>query len=305
VPSKWLSWHYRSQDESLISFSNHHYYESRLSSFPAPPRSAERESRDGYGVSMVRVNGTFNRSGKGKELRTNRIEAEAIVAEIRRRFEAAQTDVPPADFEAPSLGVVTFNAHQRDFIENLLRDTGDERILNALDNDSEGLFVKNLENVQGDERDAILFSIAFSVNEKGFLPLDFGPLQRAGGERRLNVAVTRARRQVLLFASFDPSELRAEQTSSVGVKHLKSYLEMAASGSESLESDPRRTAIFDRHRDDIANELRMRGLAVKIDVGLSDFRVDLSIAPADALDRPLVAALLDELATDRIPVVVA
>ncbi|MCS5733770.1 DUF4011 domain-containing protein [Herbiconiux daphne] len=296
VPSKWLSWHYRSQDESLISFSNHHYYESRLSSFPAPLRSAERESRDGYGVSMVRVNGTFNRSGKGKELRTNRIEAEAIVAEIRRRFEAAsaaQTDVPPAAFEAPSLGVVTFNAQQRDFIENLLRDTGDERILNALDNDSEGLFVKNLENVQGDERDAILFSIAFSVNEKGFLPLNFGPLQRAGGERRLNVAVTRARRQVLLFASFDPSELRAEQTSSIGVKHLKSYLEMAASGSEALEADPRRTAIFDRHRDDIANELRMRGLAVKTDVGLSDFRVDLSIAPTDAPDRPLLAVLLD------------
>ncbi len=117
-------------------------------------------------------------------------------------------------------------------------DTGDERILNALDNDSEGLFVKNLENVQGEERDAILFSIAFSVNEKGFPTLNFGPLQRAGGGRRHNVAVTRARRQVLLFASFDPSELRAAQTSPVGVKHLKSYLDMAASGSEALEAGP-------------------------------------------------------------------
>ncbi len=92
--------------------------------------------------------------------------------------------------------------------------------------------------MQGDERDAILFSIAFSVNEKGFLPLNFGPLQRAGGERRLNVAVTRARRQVLLFASFDPSELRAEQTSSVGAKHLKSYLEVTASGSETGSRPP-------------------------------------------------------------------
>ncbi|WP_370545165.1 hypothetical protein [Herbiconiux sp. VKM Ac-1786] len=147
--------------------------------------------------------------------------------------------------------------------------------------------------MQGDERDAILFSIALSVNEKGFLPLNFGPLQSAGGERRLNVAVTRARRQVLLFASFDPAELRAEQTSSVGVKHLKSYLEMAASGTEALEADPRRTAIVDRHRDDIAAELRMRGLAVKTDVGLSDFRVDLSDAPADVPDRPVLAVLLD------------
>jgi hypothetical protein len=98
---------------------------------------------------------------------------------------------------------------------------------------------------------------------------------------------------VLLFASFDPSELRAEQTSSVGVKHLKSYLEMASRGSDALEADPRRTAIFDRHRDDIAAELRMRGLAVKTDVGLSDFRVDLSVAPAATPDRPLLAVLLD------------
>ncbi|MCS5723472.1 hypothetical protein N1029_15845 [Herbiconiux sp. CPCC 203406] len=77
------------------------------------------------------------------------------------------------------------------------------------------------------------------------------------------------------------------------MKHLKSYLKMAASGSEALEADPRRTAISDRHRDDIANELRMSGLAVKTDVGLSDFRVDLSIAPADAPDRPVLAVLLD------------
>lgn len=77
------------------------------------------------------------------------------------------------------------------------------------------------------------------------------------------------------------------------MKHLKSYLEMAASGSEALEADPRRTASFDRHRDDITNELRMRGLPVETDVGLSDFRVDLSVAPADAPDRPLLAVLLD------------
>jgi hypothetical protein len=284
VPGKWLSWHYRSQDESLIAFSNHHYYESRLSSFPAPTASSTTE----FGVSLVRVDGTFARSAKGKELRTNRVEAEAIVAEIRRRFEAVDEDSA-----APSLGVVTFNAQQRDFIENLLRDTGDERILAALDDDSEGLFVKNLENVQGDERDTILFSIAFSVNDRGYLPLNFGPLQRAGGERRLNVAVTRARRQVMLFASFDPAQLRAEQTSSLGVKHLRAYLEMAANGAGALEADPRRQAVIDRHRDDIATELRARGLIVKTDVGLSDFRVDLSVAPAESPEHPVLAVLLD------------
>lgn len=176
VPRQWLSWHYRSQDEALIAFSNQNYYEGRLASFPAPHTAAGA----GHGVSLVRVDGVFERSGKGKTLRTNRVEAERIVADIRRRF-ALSSSV------APSLGVVTFNAQQRDFIENLLRDAGDDRLVAALD-EPDGLFVKNLENVQGDERDTILFSVAFSANDKGVVPLNFGPLSRPGGERRLNVA---------------------------------------------------------------------------------------------------------------------
>ncbi|MCI2956760.1 DUF3320 domain-containing protein [Agromyces atrinae] len=285
VPRKWLSWHYRSQDESLIAFSNHHYYENRLSSFPAPMPTAADEGIHGHGITFVRVNGHFERSGRGKSLRTNRVEAEAIVDEVRRRFAAS----PDA---TPSLGIITFNAQQRDLVDNLLRDTGDERILVALDA-RDGVFVKNLENVQGDERDAILFSVAFSVNEKGVLPLNFGPLSRAGGERRLNVAITRARRQVVLFASFDPEQLRAEQTGSMGIKHLKAYLELAARGVEAVTDEARRTPRIDRHRDEIAAELRLAGYAVLTDVGLSEFRVDMSIADADAPDQPLVAVLLD------------
>jgi superfamily I DNA and/or RNA helicase len=121
----------------------------------------------------------------------------------------------------PSVGVVTFNVQQRALVESLLRDSGDARLAQALDSGHEGLFVKNLENVQGDERDVIMFSTAFSVNERGVLPLNFGPLNLTGGERRLNVAITWARRQVIVFSSFDPEQLRAEETSSVGVKHLK------------------------------------------------------------------------------------
>ncbi|MEI5584290.1 DUF4011 domain-containing protein, partial [Agromyces sp. CCNWLW208] len=285
VPRKWLSWHYRSQDESLIAFSNHHYYENRLSSFPAPVASGANDAIDGHGISFVRVNGHFERSGRGKTLRTNRVEAEAIVDDIQRRFWASPD-------ESPSVGVITFNAQQRDLIDNLLRDSGDERIMRALD-EPDGLFVKNLENVQGDERDCILFSVAFSTNDNGVLPLNFGPLGRAGGERRLNVAVTRARRQVILFASFDPDQLRAEQTSSIGIKHLKAYLELAARGVEAVTDDGRRMPRIDRHRDDIAAELRAAGYAVRTDVGLSEFRVDLSIADAAKPERPLVAVLLD------------
>lgn len=284
VPSLALTWHYRSQDESLISFSNEHYY-GNLSSFPSPLHGTRNSGVSGHGISLVRVDGTFLRAGKGKELRTNPVEATAIVDEIKRRFATS-----PDSF--PSLGVVTFNAQQRALIESLLRDAGDTRIVDALDNSSDGLFVKNLENVQGDERDSILFSTAFSANERGVLPLNFGPVSQAGGERRLNVAITRARRQVILFSSFDPGDLRAEDTSSVGLKHLKQYLELASTGRSTSAARFGDTTV-DRHREELAQVLRERGLAVTTDVGLSDFKIDLSVARMDSPDQPLVAVLLD------------
>lgn len=281
VPQKWLSWHYRSQDESLISFSNFTYYDGRLSSFPAPHNTAASD----HGLSLIRVDGHFNRSEKGKLLRTNVAEAEAIVAEVARRFALS-----PNSF--PSIGIVTFNAQQRALIETMLRDHPDDRLAEALDQ-RDGLFVKNLENVQGDERDTILFSIAFSANDRGTVPLNFGPLTRAGGERRLNVAITRARRQVMLFASFDPNDLRVEDTISVGIKHLKAYMEVAANGVKDSSLSATLQPIVDRHRDEIANELRLRGFAVQTDIGLSDFRVDISVAKAENPDQPVLAVLLD------------
>ncbi len=277
VPQSWLSWHYRSQDESLIAFSNALYYDGRLASFPAPPR-------DGTGVSFRRVDGFFQRSGRDG-LRTNRVEAQAVVDDVLRRFAMAGV-------EPPSLGVVTFNVQQRDLIDELLRATEDPRVVEALDRDDDnGLFVKNLENVQGDERDTVLFSIAFSRNDKGVLPLNFGPLNRAGGERRLNVAVTRARRQVVVFCSFDPGDLR--DSTAVGIKHLRAYLEMAAYGVGASGDVAPTASQKDRHRDDVAAALRERGLAVRTDVGLSDFRLDLTLAHKSAPGEPLVAVLLD------------
>jgi len=290
LPQHWLSWHYRSQDESLIAFSNAHYYDGRLASFPAPVRGSADPGVDGHGVSLVRVAGQFLRDGQGKDLRTNPVEAHAIVAAIIERFDA----VPPGTM--PSVGVVTFNVQQRALIEALLRDSGDDRLSQALDSGHEGLFVKNLENVQGDERDVIMFSTAFSVNERGVLPLNFGPLNLVGGERRLNVAITRARRQVIVFSSFDPDQLRAEETSSVGVKHLRAYLELAAAGSPLSALATVRRPVRDRHRDEIADSLRRAGLAVTTDVGLSEFRVDICLAKPEAPDVPLVAVLLDSVA---------
>jgi hypothetical protein len=239
----------------------------------------------GHGIPLRRVDGKFLRSGPSKTLRTNQAEADAIVAEIRHRFSVDRAGTP-------SLGVVTFNAQQRTLIESMLRDAGDERIIDALDASSDGLFVKNLENVQGDERDTILFSTAFSANDKGVLPLNFGPLTNFGGERRLNVAITRARRQVILFSSFDPGDLRTEETTSRGIKDLRAYLELAQRGAEKVLSANASTTT-DLHREDVAEALRSRGLDVRTNVGLSDFKIDLVVAPAGQPGSPTTAVLLD------------
>ena len=302
VPRQWLSWHYRSQDESLIAFSNAEYYERRLSSFPAPAQAGAAPGADGRGVSLVGVGGTFHRSGSGRLVRTNPVEAAAVVSEVLRRFDASPDALPSTGI--PSIGIVTFNAQQRAHIEELLRDCGDERVVAALDRtDGEGLFVKNLENVQGDERDVVFFSTGFSPDARGQLPLNFGPLNRTGGERRLNVAITRARRQVVVFCSFAPEQLRAEDTASVGIKHLRAYLDLAAMGTDGLARAPHQAAAPDRHREEIAAALRFRGLVVRTDIGLSDFRVDLAVARADAPDVPVLAVLLDGAAWARRPTV--
>lgn len=291
VPRLWLSWHYRSQVEGLIAFSNKSYYQGRLSSFPSPVTAERDPGPTGFGISLRRVSGQFIRSvprGQSRRFfRTNSAEAEAIVDEIRRRFAQAGRS-------APSLGVITFNTQQRDLIETRLRDLDDQKITASLDAD-EGIFVKNLENVQGDERDTILFSVAFSANERGDIPLNFGPLNRQGGERRLNVAITRARRQVIVFCSFAPAQLQAERSESRGLQDLKRYLVLAEQGTRTLVGKSFGAGVPDRHREDVAQALREAGMTVATDVGLSDFRIDLVLARAEEPHVPLVAVLLDGL----------
>ena len=267
LPRQMLSWHYRSRDESLIAFSNAYYYEGRLASLPAPTEDP------GTGVEMRRVPGHFNREDTRNEFRTNRVEAEAIVAEISRRLN-------DPELSEESIGVVTFNAQQRDLVLNLLEESEDPRIAAALREDApEGIFVKNLENVQGDERDVVLFSAAFSKRpDGGALPLNFGPLGTAGGERRLNVAITRARRKVIVFVSFDPTDIDLSRTSSRGIAHLRSYLEMAAHGPGGLPEPPSRSLLGTDHvRESIATALRSRGYEVATDYGLSDFALDIAV----------------------------
>ncbi|SCF10208.1 DUF4011 domain-containing protein [Micromonospora chokoriensis] len=278
LPQRWLSWHYRSHDESLIAFSNRYYYDNKLSSLPSPgPSSAA-------GISWRRVDGQYDRGGS----RTNEVEARAILADITRRLHDPAT-------ANHSVGVVTFNIQQRDLILNLLEESADPIIREHLSGAvAEPIFVKNLENVQGDERDVVLFSLAFSTNpETGQLPLNFGPLSQAGGERRLNVAITRARRQVVLYSSFDPSDIDLARTSALGTQHLRAYCEMAVAGADRLgDLATDRAERRSRIRDEVAAALRDRGHEVRTSHGLSDFTVDLAVrSPGSA--RWQVAVMLD------------
>ncbi|WP_067804336.1 DUF4011 domain-containing protein [Nocardia beijingensis] len=279
IPRLWLSWHYRSQDEALIHFSNQKYYERRLASLPSPGGDVTA------GVEWRRVNGHFNRE-RGKELRTNRVEAEAVVEEIRTRLATPH-------LAGQSIGVVTFNAQQRDLVQDLLEECGDPLVHEQLRPDAEeGIFVKNLENVQGDERDVILFTAAFSAKPgESQLPLNFGPLSRTGGEKRFNVAITRARRKVVVFTSFAPSDIDLSRTKSVGMAHLRGYLEMAEHKSGKAVR-AREGAVVDPVQKDLCAELRKRGYEVEANYGLSDFLLDVVVRESDC-DHWQVALVLD------------
>ena len=286
-----LTWHYRSRDESLVAFSNRHYYGGRLLTFPSPLTivPGSDAAPGGHGISLRRVRGRYFRPEDRArhphvQPNTNPLEAKRVVDEVLRHVEACPDRLP-------SLGVITFNDRQRDLIENSLREIASPRVIEALDA-RDGLFVRNLENVQGEERDTILFSATFAANAQGDLPLNFGVLNHAGGERRLNVAITRARRQIIVFTSFDPQDLHAERTAYRGVKDLRAYLHQAAEG-RAPRALPTSQSPLSWHRREIAEALEAAGLTVRTGVGHSTFEIDLVLAVADQPGRPTVAVMLD------------
>ena len=287
IPDVMLKWHYRSADESLIAFSNKRYYKNELSTFPSP--TSERASK-GLSFTLVK-DGKFVRpkmTGEGAR-GTNLAEIDAIVKEVSSRLKDPAT-------KDDSIGIVTFNKEQMDAIKNRLLDSKDALIQKALLEGvgGEEIFVKNLETVQGSERDVILFSIAFSHNEKGVLPLQFGPLGNEGGHRRLNVAVTRARKQVKVFCSFKPEQLMARNPSRLGVQHLAEFLALANQGTaEAANAFRVHEARTDRHRRSIALALQKAGLDAREEVGMSDFKVDIAIYSPKDKERAVLGILLD------------
>jgi very-short-patch-repair endonuclease len=265
-PELALMWHYRSRHESLIAFSNHHYYSNQLLTFPSPETDVA-----GLGVSLVHLpHGAYDKAGS----RTNRVEAEAIVAEVIRRLKIAG-DGPV------SLGIVTFSVAQQYLVEDLmdaerLKHPDLERFF-AADAD-EPVFIKNLENVQGDERDVILFSICYGPHRDGQMSMNFGPINRQGGERRLNVAITRARREVVVFTSIRPEQIDLSRTRAVGAAHLRTFLDYAKRGPRAiLEAAKPGEATESPFEEAVRLALISRGHLVDVQVGCSGYRIDLAI----------------------------
>jgi superfamily I DNA and/or RNA helicase len=212
VPQHSLDWHYRSRHESLITFSNARYYENKLVTFPSPDMRPSA-------VSWQRVAGVYT-SGA----RTNPIEAQAIVDEAVRHLR--DPGFVDERGEPLSLGIITMNAEQMRLIEDLLDKA--RRACPAIEphfdaeNRLEPVCIRNLETVQGDERDVILLGINFGPNEPAgkTMSMAFGKLNGSGGWRRLNVAATRARREMKVFTSFDPGMIDLTRTADEGVRVL-------------------------------------------------------------------------------------
>ena len=279
MPQTHLLWHYRSRHESLIAFSNSRFYENKLYTFPSVN---DRESK----VTLVPVDGVFER-GKNRQ---NRAEAEAVVEEIRRRY------LNPK-LRKFSVGVVTFNITQQHLIDDLLTEAcaADPGLEKWVYESEEPIFIKNLENVQGDERDVILFSVGYGPDENGKVYMNFGPLNRDGGWRRLNVAVSRSRHEMVVFSTLTAEQIDLSRTSAEGVAALKAFLEYA-SGKE-LPRDEHATAVGKRAKagiaDTICRVMEEQGYRTDRSVGHSEYRIDIAVVDPENPERYLLGILLD------------
>ena len=279
LPEKQLIWHYRSRDEGLIAFSNQRYYDGKLITFPSPV-SGERAVR------YVNVPGTYDRGGA----RTNISEARAVVADVVRRL--------TADGSAPSIGIVTFNAEQARLIENLLdkeRQTNPEVEARFGASEDGPVFVKNLETVQGDERDVILFSIGYGPDGNGRVYRNFGPLNLGGGARRLNVAITRARRELVVFGTLRADDITLTPTTPAGVRDFKHFLDYAERGPVALAqaTEVPRAMTESPFETAVMEVLLAQGWEVRMQVGVSSFRIDLAVVHPDHPGRYLAGIECD------------
>ena len=256
-----LTWHYRSQDERLIAYSNQEIYHGSLTTFPG----ADADQCLNW-VPVPHQMGVPTEKGSNSEevLRV----VDLMIDHAHRR---------PAE----SLGVIAMGSHHANRIEEALRRRIEEENSSELEeffreSHQERAFVKNLERVQGDERDAIILSIGYGKNADGKMQYRFGPLNYEGGERRLNVAITRARKRMTLVSSFDYADMDPDKTKSTGANMLRGFLKFAQTGGTELDGADEQTPL-NPFEIDVLDKLRSAGLNVVPQYGCSGYRIDFAV----------------------------
>ena len=263
LPQRMLRWHYRSRHQSLIAVSNSQFYENKLIIVPSP-YTAEA----GMGLSFHHFpNGVFDTGGSG----ANAIEAAAVANAIIQHAKNSPEQ---------SLGVATFSVRQRrailDQLEVLRREHPEtEAFFDA--HSSEPFFVKNLENVQGDERDVIYISVGYGRNTQGTMSMRFGPLGNDGGERRLNVLISRAKLRCEVFSSITDDDIDLERAKGKGIVAFKLFLRFARTGRMDLAGADA-AGVADVFESQVAAALRARGYDVHPRVGIAGLFIDLAVA---------------------------
>ena len=272
-----LNWHYRSKHESLIAFSNIQYYDNKLLTFPSV------DDRD-VKVQLIKIDGEYD---KGKT-RCNPDEAKAIVTEVMRRL-------ADKELNKRSIGIISFSKVQQNLIEDMLYDELDKdpEVKEIALNSNEPIFIKNLENVQGDERDIILFSVGYGPDRFGKVSMNFGPLNNTGGERRLNVAVSRARFEMLVFSTLSSSQIDLRRSNAKGVAGLKYFLEFAESGL--LPTQEQETADFESNVliQQIADSIRHEGFLATTNIGRSHFKIDIAVSTKENPNKYILCIMCD------------
>jgi hypothetical protein len=277
APQRMLRWHYRSRHESLINLSNQEFYENKLIIFPSPG------SKSKMGLAFNHLPNTYYDKGK---TRTNPKEAEKVADAIISHA---------LNNPKLSLGIVAFSIAQMQAIQNALeikRRKNPEVESFFRSHPTEPLFIKNLENVQGDERDVIFISIGYGRTEDGKVPMSFGPLNNEGGERRLNVLITRAKSRCEVFTNITASDMNPGPNAKFGIRALKSFLYYAQHGK--FESDKEEIITKPQPFEEIvAQSLRDKGYIVREKVGSAGFYIDLAIVDNDNPGRYILGICCD------------
>jgi len=266
IPERTLKWHYRSRHEHLIAFSNAKIYNYELITFPS---NIDRISDNGVEYIFVE-NGVYDRGGKKDNVNEAKRVAGLVFEHIKK-------------YPNRSLGVVTFSEAQQQAVDVAIRQlrlqNGQYENFFAEDTDH-AFFVKNLENVQGDERDTIIFSIGYAKDQNGVMYMNFGPLNRNGGHRRLNVAITRAKYNVKLVGSIHPTDINVESTNSEGVKMLRQYIDFAINGASVLQNElsyKNTVDVESPFEEAVYDFLIKNGFNVANQVGCSGYRIDMAV----------------------------